>query len=130
MVAPTRNSNPGTDSGLTHAQFVAAYRAGVLSVQVNQSLALSAVASGAVSRPRRAAHQFWAWIWFLSIPAAIIALALRHWTLGVGLVSFCFLANRAITRSAAEFALEESLKNAAFYERAVSANVLRFGKSA
>jgi hypothetical protein len=112
-------------AAITHEDFVKAYRSRQVAAAVDYRLSLRLMETKAVRKEYRAAHLFWTWVWFLSIPAAIgLAVWVTWW---VGLLVFligCALP-RAIRKSATAFVLEQALEDEGFYNSALECGALR-----
>jgi len=117
--------------GLTpmmYDEFVRAYKSGQITVAVNRHLALRAMSSPYVAKRYKAAHLFWTWIWFLSIPAGITIIILVKWWIGLIVLVLGFFLPRAIKESSTEFVLEQALEDEEFYHFAINAGLLKISE--
>jgi hypothetical protein len=99
---------------MTHAEFVAAYRSGSLSVQVDPKAAARLVA-GQMMLP------------FVLLPVFGIAVAVAlmgHLLAGAALFLAAFAFRFFVRRSAPGFVLKRSLEDPRFYDHVVAAGVL------
>jgi hypothetical protein len=113
---------------LSHQEFVARYKAGGISVHVDQSAAMHVCDHHPmIDKPTRFAHHFWKstgclipviglvcffflkWYWALTIIVAGVALVIP-----------------AVRTSAAQFVLKASLDDELFYQEMVDAKVIRY----
>jgi hypothetical protein len=111
---------------MTHSEFVEAYKAGQVAVRVNRNLAVKVMNSPSIHMPKRfkVAHDFWTWIFLLSIPVAIAVGILVTWWVGLIIFIICLPLSRAIQNSATKFVLEHALENSEFFEKAVDMGLL------
>jgi hypothetical protein len=68
---------------MTHSEFVEAWKSRRVSVRVNKELALKVMSSPDMPKRYKVAHNFWAWIWLLAIPVAIILGIFVKWWAGL-----------------------------------------------
>lgn len=80
--------------------------------------------------PKRclAAYQFWEWVAFLCLPAAVACLIWVNWWVAVGLVILWQVIHKANTKTTPSFVLGHSLENAAFYQFALENDIIRVEK--
>jgi hypothetical protein len=110
---------------MTFEEFVAAYHSKQVAAHIDRSLALQLMEASAVAKRYRAAHLLWTWVWFLSIPAAIVLIIWVNWWVGLIVLLIGFALPRAIKQSATQFVLEQALEDKGFYELAVKSGALR-----
>jgi hypothetical protein len=111
---------------MEHAEFVRAWNAREVLVDVDRSKALSAAGSKLLPKRYQLAHLFWSWVWLLTVPAAIAIMFLYKWW--VGLLVLLFVTptlSRATKGSAMQFMIDHALENAEFYRFAVDQGVIR-----
>jgi hypothetical protein len=103
---------------MTHAEFVAAYRAGKLSVHVDPKAAAQLVT-----------RQMMLPLFLLPVLGIGVALALTGYLI-IGFVAFvAALAFRyAVRRSSSGYVLTRSLEDAVFFEHVTSAGILKAGE--
>jgi hypothetical protein len=112
---------------MEHSEFVRAWRAGELLVDVDRSKALAVAGSKLLPKRYQAAHLFWSWVWLLTVPAAIAVMFLYKWWVGVLILLLVTPAlSRATKRSAMQFMMDHALENPDFYRLAVDQGVIRF----
>src|SRR3954466_10906796 len=105
---------------MTHEEFVQKYRAGLIQAEVDQTLARRLLENSDLLPKRyRAAHYFWAWVWFLSFPLAAVCFIWVRWWVGLVVLLLALVLPRAIKKSAAGFVLEHALEDEKFYNIAV-----------
>jgi hypothetical protein len=111
---------------MTHSEFVEAYKVGQIAVRVNRNLAVKVMNSPYIHMPKRfkVAHDFWTWIFLLSIPVAIAVGILVTWWVGLIIFIICLPLSRTIQNSATKFVLEHALKNSEFFEKAIDMGLL------
>ena len=109
---------------MTHNEFVQGYRSGQLAAHVNKTMAMQLMNTTAVAKRYRAAHLFWSWVWFLSIPAAIACFIWTKWWIGIIVLVVGFMLPRAIKESAYQFVLEQALEDEQFFKLAIEAEAL------
>lgn len=110
---------------MTHDEFVRAYRSGQVTVAVNRHLALRSMSSPYVAKRYKAAHLFWTWVWFLSVPAGIAIMILVKLWIGLLVLVLGFFLPRAIRESSTEFVLDQALEDEGFYNFAINAGLLK-----
>jgi hypothetical protein len=110
---------------MMHNEFVKAYKSGQITVAVNRRLALRSMRSPYVAKRYKAAHLFWTWVWFLSIPAGITLMILVKWWIGLAVLVVGFFLPRAIRESSTDFVLEQALEDEGFYDFAINAGLLK-----
>ncbi len=111
---------------MEHSEFVRAWSAGELLVDVDRSKALAVAGSNLLRKRYRLAHLFWSWVWLLTVPAAIAVMFLYKWWVGLLVLFFVTPALfRATKRSAMQFMIDHALENPDFYRFAVDEGVLR-----
>lgn len=115
---------------MTHEEFVQAYRTGKIAARVNRSLALQLMGTTAMAKRYRAAHLFWSWVWFLSVPAAIACMIWVRWWIGLIVLITGFALPKAIKQSAAQFVIEQALDDEQFYNLAIESKVLMISERA
>jgi hypothetical protein len=101
---------------LTHAQFVAAYRSGVLRVDIDRAQAARFVSARLLLPLVK-----------LPVLGIGVALALVGWVWsGLIVIAVGIIAPMLIKRSAPRFVMTQSLEDARFYEDATASGLLRF----
>jgi hypothetical protein len=102
---------------MDHKAFVQGYKAKELAVHLDSTTALKILDSGVMPRRYVAAHRFWSWIWFLSLPGFIALAIFFKWWVGLaGLFVVSPLIRSAVTRSACQFVIEHALEESSFFE--------------
>jgi len=105
---------------MEHPEFVRAWRAGELLVDVDCPKALAVAGARLLPKRYQVAHLLWSWVWLLTVPAAIAGMFLYKWWAGVLILLFVTPAlSRATKRSAMEFMIDHALENPEFYRLAV-----------
>ena len=84
----------------------------------------------AMAKRYRAAHLFWSWVWFLSVPAAIACMIWVRWWIGLIVLIIGFALPKAIKQSAAQFVIEQALDDEQFYNLAIESKVLMISERA
>jgi diguanylate cyclase (GGDEF)-like protein len=116
---------------MDHADFVRAWKAGDLLVDVSRPKALAVVDTALMPMRYRAAHMFWSWLWFLSIPGAFVVMFLWKWWVGVLLLLFVTpTISKAVKHSAMEFMIDHALEDPEFYRLAVDQGLIRVRRKA
>jgi hypothetical protein len=102
---------------MTHSEFVAAYRSGRLSVQIDPKAAAKLV-SGQMMLP----------LFLLPLFGSAVAIALLgHFFIGAALFVTAFAFRFFVRRTAPGFVLKRSLEDPRFYEQAVTTGILAVG---
>jgi hypothetical protein len=110
---------------MQYDEFVSTWRKGGLFVDVDSSLALRVLGTKRIPQRYRAAHQFWSWVFALSIPASFFVMYRYGW--GTGLLMLAVVPGmvyKGTRKSAMQFMIDHSLENADFYKFAVDNGVL------
>lgn len=111
---------------MKHSEFVQAWRAGKLEVDVDRSKALQVANSRMLPKRYQVAHIFWSWVWILSIPAAIAVMLLYKWWVGLLiLIVVTPLISKSTKKSAMQFMIDYSLESTEFYQFALTEGVIR-----
>ncbi len=111
---------------MEHGEFVQAWKAGKLNVDVDRSKALHIMGSNILPKRYRYAHIFWSWIWILTIPAAFVVMYYYTWWAGLLILLIVTpLISKATKTSAMQFMIDHALENPAFYATAVEKGVIR-----
>lgn len=111
---------------MEYSDFVQAWNAGKLEVDVDRSKALQVANSKMLPKRYQAAHIFWSWVWILSIPAALAVMFLYKWWAGLLILVLVTPALSISTKkSAMKFMIDRALENSEFYRFAVSEGVIR-----
>lgn len=109
---------------MEHPEFVRAWKAGQLLVDVDRSKALSVAGSKLLPGRYRAAHLFWSWVWLLTVPVAIAVMFFYTWWAGLLILLFVTPAlARGTKRSAMQFMIDHALESPEFYRFAVDQGV-------
>lgn len=99
---------------MTHAEFVAAYRAGAIRVDIDRAAAARFLSARLLLPLVR-----------LPVLGIGVALALMGWIwAGLVVIAAGTVAPMLIRRSAPHFVITQALEDAAFYDAAVAANVI------
>jgi len=109
---------------MTHDEFIKAYKNQTIIVKVHKNMAMRLMDYPGIKKTNRAAHLFWTWVWFLSIPAAIACFIFFRWWVGLIVLLVGFALPRAIKDSATEFVIEQALEDERFYNLAVELKAL------
>jgi len=116
---------------MEHSQFLQHYRAGKLSVRVDQRLALHVMSTGILPKRYQFAHHFWSWAWMLSFPAFLAVGVLYKWWIGLLLLVFVTSAmSRAVKRSATGFMIDRALEDEEFFRFGVEKGILEISAAA
>lgn len=111
---------------MEHSEFVKAWKASRLEIDVNRSKALQIASSKMLPMRYRAAHIFWSWVWILSIPAAIAVMFFYKWWVGLLILIFLTpLISKSTKKSAMQFMIDYSFENPEFFQVALAEGVIR-----
>ena len=110
---------------MEHSEFVQAWNAGRLEVDVSRAKALQVANSRILPKRYQAAHIFWSWVWILSIPVGLAVMFLYKWWVGLLIL---LLATPAISsstkKSSMQFMIEHAVEDHEFYRFAVEQGVI------
>jgi hypothetical protein len=110
---------------MEHSEFVLAWKAGQLFVDVNRSFALSVANTTLLPMQYRAAYHFGSWLWLLSVPAALAIMFFYKWWVGVFVLLLVTPAlSYGTKRSIMEFMIDHALDNPEFYRFAIDHGVI------
>ena len=110
---------------MQHKDVVDGYRAGQLKLHIDRNQA-GHVCDNHPMLPRRykLAHALWGWIALRAVAGGLISIFWVTWWIGLGIAALGPFAMPAVQRSSAEFVLEYSLEDAAFFEDMVHSGVI------
>jgi hypothetical protein len=110
---------------MEHAEFVQAWNAGKLEVDVDRSKALQVTGSKMLPKRYQAAHMFWSWVWVLSIPAALAVMYFYAWWAGLLVLVIVTPALSSSTKKTAmQFMIDHAIEDPEFYQFAISQGMI------
>lgn len=116
---------------MSHDEFVSKWKAGMLEITVNRSMALQVVGSPLMPAPMRAAHTFWSWIWILSMPAAFVVGWMYSWWLcPIMLLFLTPIISSATKTSAMQFMIDHAVESSEFFAWACDNSLLSIREKA
>jgi len=113
---------------MTHDEFLRLRKAGKIAAGINNSAAIRLI--DRLPWRYQAAHNFWSWVWILSIPCFIAVAILVKWWIGLLLLVFVTpLISSSVKTSASQFVLEHATYDAEFFDFLVANDLLMFRES-